>query len=577
MKKLEQISARLFGDRNPGELFARLIACSPSPIMLLAANGDLLFVNDAFETQFGERPPEGWNLRADPICREQGMVEGFDRALRGEIVRVGAHWFRSRVRESSPRVGTEIAGFPLMDADRGALAVLVVYRDVTAEMLLREAHERAEAALRDLRAAHEALLASERERAAHEEALRESDERLRFALRASQAVAWEVDFRTKRFVVSDGADEFGMSADLTDQQRIDLIHPADRQHVHDEVVNALIGVEAPSSAYRVRPVGGGEHRWVEPRATLVRDPSGAVTGARGVTFDVTARKRAEQLELDNARMAQASRSKNELLASMSHELRTPLNSIIGFAELLHDGAVDPGSPEQKEFLADILRSASHLLGLVNDVLDLAQVEAGRLELRPEPIDLRALVAEVTAVMHPASARKNIPIEAQVDPSLADVALDPARLKQVLYNYLSNAMKFTADGGRITVRVTREDDARMRIEVEDTGIGIAADDIGHLFQESPQIQPIAPLAEEGAGVVAPLIAPLPSIARRPSGTGLGLALTRRLVEAQGGSVGVRSTPGVGSVFFAVLPRRSPPSPSRRTTGTMALHRGTPLPH
>ena len=575
MKKLEQISARLFADKNPAILFTRLISSSPSPIMLLDASGSLLFTNAAFVRLFGESPPDGWNLREDPICREQGTSAAFERVLRGETVHVSAHWFRSRVFPESLRVGTEVNAFPLADSDGRVAAVLVVHRDVTAEMLLREEHDRAEAALRELRAAHEAVLRSEAGRAAHEEALRVSDERLRFALRASQAVAWEIDFRTNHLTVSEGAEEFGMSSELTDQQRIELIHPADRQHVHDEIVNALVGVSAPSSAYRVRPVGGGDYRWVEPRSTLVRDASGAVIGARGLTFDITARKRAEQLELENERIAHASRAKSELLASMSHELRTPLNSIIGFAELLHDGQVEPGSPEQTEFLADILRSASHLLSLINDVLDLAKVEAGKLELRPEAIDLEALVAEVTAVMHPASARKRIPIASHIDPSLTDVTLDPARLKQVLYNYLSNAVKFTADGGRIAVRVVREGEAHLRVEVEDTGIGISEADVARLFQEYEQIKSGASPAEECVRVQAPSISPLSTQARRPSGTGLGLALTRRLVEAQGGSVGVRSAPGVGSVFFAVLPRKMPPPSSRRITGTLAPRGGTPL--
>jgi signal transduction histidine kinase len=229
---------------------------------------------------------------------------------------------------------------------------------------------------------------------------------------------------------------------------------------------------------------------------------------------------------------EASRLKSEFLASMSHELRTPLNAIIGFAELLYDGQVDPASPTHKEFLGDILCSGRHLLRLINDILDLAKVEAGKLEFRPEPVDVPRLVGEVVAILGPTAAEKQVRIETQVDPSVSSLTLDPARLKQVAYNYLSNALKFTPAGGRIVLRIKPDGLDRFRLEVEDTGIGIASTDLGRLFVEFEQL-------EAGA-------------AERHQGTGLGLALVRRLVEAQGGSVGVTSMVGKGSTFHACLP-------------------------
>jgi signal transduction histidine kinase len=275
---------------------------------------------------------------------------------------------------------------------------------------------------------------------------------------------------------------------------------------------------------------------------MTRDRDGAIIGARGVLVDVTARRAAEELrqhsaelEARNRRIEEASRLKSEFLANMSHELRTPLNAILGFAELLHDGVVDPASPQHREFLGDILNSGQHLLQLINDVLDLAKVEAGRLELRPEPIDLSALVAEVCSILRTTAASRRITVEHQLDPALTDLVLDPSRLKQVLYNYLSNALKFTHEGGRVTIRATAEGDDRLRLEVEDDGIGIAPADLNRLFLDFQQL--------DGGS------------SKRHPGTGLGLALTRRLVEAQGGEVGVRSQPGLGSVFHAVLPRHA----------------------
>ncbi len=247
------------------------------------------------------------------------------------------------------------------------------------------------------------------------------------------------------------------------------------------------------------------------------------------------RRRSQELELQNRRIQEASRLKSEFLANMSHELRTPLNAIIGFAELLHDGQVDPAMPEFREFLGDILASGRHLLQLINDVLDLAKVEAGRLEFRPEPVDLSKVIGEVCAILRTTAAAKQIRIEIDVDPAVRDVVLDAGRFKQVAYNYLSNALKFTAPEGRVTIRARVVDDDTFRVEVEDTGIGVAAGDLGRLFVEFQQL-------ESGSG-------------KRHQGTGLGLALTKRLVEAQGGSVGVTSILGQGSTFYALLPRRS----------------------
>ncbi|MCW5803688.1 MAG: response regulator [Deltaproteobacteria bacterium] len=251
------------------------------------------------------------------------------------------------------------------------------------------------------------------------------------------------------------------------------------------------------------------------------------------------RRRSADLELQNRRIQEANRLKSEFLANMSHELRTPLNAIIGFAELLHDGQVDAASPQHKEFLGDILTSGRHLLQLVNDVLDLAKVEAGKLEFRPEPIDIRKSLVEVAAILRTTAAGKRIRLEIEVDPALAEdkrgIVLDPSRFKQVAYNYLSNALKFTANGGRVIARIGPEGDSNLRFEVEDNGIGISANDVGRLFSEFQQL-------DAGA-------------AKRHQGTGLGLALTRRIVEAQGGSVGVNSAVGTGSTFHAILPRRT----------------------
>ena len=192
-------------------------------------------------------------------------------------------------------------------------------------------------------------------------------------------------------------------------------------------------------------------------------------------------------------MQEASRLKSEFLANMSHELRTPLNAIIGFAELMHRGKVGPVSAEHQEYLGDILTSSKHLLQLINDVLDLAKVESGKMEFRPESVDLAKLAREVCDILRGLAASRRLQVETHVDPEVATVVVDPARVKQILYNYLSNAIKFTPPGGRIAIRIVPEGPALFRIDVEDTGVGIAADDLGKLFVEFQQLD--ASAAEE----------------------------------------------------------------------------------
>jgi protein-histidine pros-kinase len=251
------------------------------------------------------------------------------------------------------------------------------------------------------------------------------------------------------------------------------------------------------------------------------------------TMEEQLRSQNEALESQYQLIERANRLKSEFLANMSHELRTPLNGIIGFAELMHDGRVGPIAQSHKEYLGDILISARHLLELINDVLDLSKIEAGKMEFNPEPVNLPALVAEVCEIVRAVASTKRINLQKEIDGELSTIEADARSLKQILYNYLSNAVKFTPEDGVVTVRVKPDGAAYYRIEVEDTGIGIKSEDMSRLFVEFQQLDA--------------------SSAKKYPGTGLGLALIKRIVEAQGGRVGVKSTPDKGSVFHAVLPR------------------------
>lgn len=245
--------------------------------------------------------------------------------------------------------------------------------------------------------------------------------------------------------------------------------------------------------------------------------------------------RAQNLKLAKAtREAQASnRLKSEFIANVSHELRTPLNSIIGFTELLYDDMVDVASPKYKDFLGNIIASANQLLKLIDQILDLAKIESNKMEFYPVKIDLDKLLKIMEISFQKRLTEKNIHLETQIDPMLGEILIDPEKLRQVINNYLANALKFSVPGGKVCIRVQAEQNNYFRIEVEDTGIGIKAEDLDKLFTKFHQIN---------AGTT-----------KEYEGTGLGLSLTKHIVEAQGGSVGVFSTYGKGSLFYATLPR------------------------
>ena len=315
-----------------------------------------------------------------------------------------------------------------------------------------------------------------------------------------------------------------------------ILNEDTRHPVENPVTRVLReGVVVGLANHTVLVARDGIERPIADSGAPIRGPHGEIRGVVLVFRDQSDERRMEETRAKSLQLEEADRLKSEFLANMSHELRTPLNGIIGFAELMHDGKVGPVSPPHKEYLGDILASGQHLLQLINDVLDLAKVESGRMNFRPEPLEPEQVVGEVRDILRTLAAHKRVAIHTEVDARLIRVVADPAKLKQVLYNYLSNALKFTPEGGRVAIRVAPEGEDDFRIEVEDTGIGLRPEDLGRLFLPFEQIDP--------------------GPAKRHEGTGLGLALTKRLVEAQGGHVGVRSTPGQGSLFFAVLPRVS----------------------
>lgn len=315
------------------------------------------------------------------------------------------------------------------------------------------------------------------------------------------------------------------------------VHPEDRPEFEQTLRQATHDLTDWQIVCRVLWPDTSVH-WISIRGGIFNDGDrparlmGVITEITKVKLAEVAQQKLTLLEQENRQMLETDQLKNLFMSHMTHELRTPLNAIIGFTDLLHMRAVPVDSPKQQQFLGHIGNSARHLLHLINDVLDLSKVEAGKFPFHPEPVDLRQLIAELGGVLHSAFERHGISFEVDVGTDLPEIVIDPMRLKQVLYNYLSNALKFTPAGGRVMVRALPEGGGMFRLEVEDTGLGIAAADLPRLFVDFQQLD---------AGPT-----------KLHQGTGIGLALTRRLVQAQGGSVGVRSVPGQGSVFHAVLP-------------------------
>jgi len=313
---------------------------------------------------------------------------------------------------------------------------------------------------------------------------------------------------------------------------------SDEDWDHDlEPAYATLAAGNTYSSEREFVRGDGSTVWVSLRATAI-DPADLQRGIVLVIDDIT-NERAASHKMSEARdiAEQAARLKSDFLAQMSHELRSPLNAILGFTELLQATPLDR---HQKDHMDKVQAAARHLLMIINDVLDLSKVEAGKLRIESMPFTLVSVIKPAIDAVSAAAAEKGVELVVHVDPAVPQPLLgDPLRITQILMNYLSNALKFTGTG-HIYLTVTPDPDGRLRFAVQDTGIGMSADQIARLFHTFTQ-------AED-------------STARLYGGTGLGLAICRQLASLMGGEVGVESVPGQGSTFWAVLPL--PPAPARR---------------
>jgi PAS domain S-box-containing protein len=491
-----------------------LAALSRQPEIILASHA---------ETPLGA-------MRALELLHEQGLSvplivigEGGDEQLVVDYMRRGAADYVRRDRRH--RLGEAVQG------------------------ALQEQHRRDEQRL------------SEAQRDATLRALRASEARYRALVERVPAIIYINSFAegsTEFYVNSHVEKVLGFSqAEWAEGARLWLrqLHTEDRRRVLSEMALSHDSGEPFVCDYRLL-ARDGTVSWFHDEAVVVRDETGTPLCFQGVMLDITERVRALQslreeranlarrveertaeLRAANADLARAARLKDEFLAAMSHELRTPLNAILGLSEALLEGVYGPHNDKQSRSLQSIAESGRHLLDLINDILDVAKIEAGKLELQVGAVPIASICESSVGLVRQAAGKKQLKTSVTVSDTATQIAADGRRLKQILVNLLSNAVKFTPDGGEIGLEVEEDRQGEVvRFTVWDTGIGIAAEDMERLFQPFVQVDS--------------------SLSRRYNGTGLGLALVHRLAKMHGGDVSVESEVGVGSRFTVSLPRQRP---------------------
>jgi len=384
-----------------------------------------------------------------------------------------------------------------------------------------------------------------------EAAVRQSEDRLNEAQRIAQIGSWELNLLTGELLWSDeifrmfeiDKNRFG----ATYEAFLDAIHPADREALSLAYASSLAARMPYEIIHRLR-MGDGRIKWVQERCSSEFDADGKPLRSVGTVQDISALKQAQlalaqlneeleqrverrtvQLSAAKEEAEAASRSKSMFLTSMSHELRTPLNAILGYAQLMQ---LDTGLPAHViENAHEIRRAGDHLLALLNDLLDLARIESGRVDMQIETVALTDVLDDSHAQNVRAAAARNISLVCDGSCASLFVLADRRRLLQVLNNLLSNAIKYNMEGGQVSVSCAADTHGRVRISVADTGSGIAPKMLAYLFQPFNRLG-----AEMG----------------KIEGTGVGLVITRRLLEAMDGDIGVESVQGKGSTFWVKLP-------------------------
>lgn len=359
----------------------------------------------------------------------------------------------------------------------------------------------------------------------------ENEKRLKMALKAGQMAAWE--WTPKKSIWTDVLYELlGIPTDVvaTPEKFFECVHPDDR----DELVQAWEGATAGRKSYDhefriIRP--SGEVRWLAGVGHVERNKAGEVRRIYGLNWDITSKHRAVELLQERERQAQqASVAKSQFLANMSHEIRTPMTAVLGYAELL---AAKEEDAERMGHILTIKRNGKFLLEIINDILDLSKIEAGKIDVSTERFELHRVIADVRSTMYVRAREKQLDFRVDFEDKIpAEIESDPKRIRQILVNLIGNAIKFTQQGEvRLAVRYLKESGPMIQLDVIDTGVGIAEDQQVHLFQPFSQADT--------------------SVSRKFGGTGLGLAISQRLANLLGGEITCCSVPQQGSTFSCTV--------------------------
>ena len=546
-----------------------LIDNVPSSLNIKDTDGRYLKVNQKF-CEWAQMPAsEVIGKTEEEVHGEREGTSENIRSHEAEVLLQGGPVQRERFGPFSDGIHRHVlvAKFPITDRAGSLVALGTAVTDISkqkeAEEVLRRSHEELEKLIADRT---RELRSEIRVREVAEASWRESEERLRDIAEAASDWFWEMDQDLRFTYVSDRFFE------ITNLERSSFIGktrwefsdskfdrtPEEQAHMAEHRANMEAHRAFRNFEYTL--VGGnGDEIAVRLSGRPVFDNEGRFTGYRGAGTDVTATRLAErelrrakedlerrvdertkelQAEVAERRRAQemadqASRAKTDFLANVSHEFRTPLNGIIGFSEILASEVFGPlGAPRYKEYSEDIIRSGRHLLSLINDVLDVSRIEAGAMALYEEPVDLAGAVEECAAMVQQRAIAKEIELTQEIQPGLPLILADVTRIKQILLNLVTNAVKFTETGGKVHVEASWTPKGGHVLRVSDTGIGIDAKDI-------PKV--LTPFGQAHC-----------AFTRAHEGFGLGLSLVQSLTEEHGGKLEIESTPGEGTTFTVRLP-------------------------
>lgn len=425
-------------------------------------------------------------------------------------------------------------GFPILEGETVVGAIIFLSRTV----------QKPDAALLAMMAAIGSQIGQFMKRQETEAALRQSETLQRMALTAAHMGVWDWNIVTGEEQWSaEMKAMWGIEKDVIEMNHKDFfrhIHPEDRKQVLAALTRTLHEGHEYHPEFRILR-SDGSIRWLNSRGNLIRDEDGTPLRLTGISVDITERKHVEEALRKSKDVAEdANRAKSQFLANMSHELRTPLNAIIGYSEMLQEDAEDLGYGDCVPDLEKICNAGKHLLSLINDILDISKIEAGRMELYLETFDVAQLLFEVESTIRPLVEKNHNRLTIQRTDNLGSMNADLTKLRQALFNLLSNATKFTENGTiALTVETDTAIDAAMPdqpawivFQVSDTGIGMTLEQMEKVFQAFTQADA--------------------STTRKYGGTGLGLAITRHFCQMMGGDITVRSEVGVGSTFTIRLP-------------------------